>query len=148
MFNAILAWFEARYTPVALAANRLPPMGLRAFVFYFVRQFRAAFLIRLGLVAIGAVADSTLPIFTGMVVGFLSGQMRQSIMFMRQNQSDIDGRLVDTNIAEHKAIYEAILSRSPEAARDAMQRHIRNAARRLGYDLSGGPPPVEDAARF
>ncbi len=73
MFNAILVWFEARYSPVALAANRQPPMGLRPFGFYFIRQFRAAFLIRMGLVAIGSIADATLPIFTGMVVGFLSG---------------------------------------------------------------------------
>lgn len=73
MFNSILAWFEARYTPVALAANRQPPMGIRPFAFYFIQQFRTAFLIRMGLVAIGAVADASLPIFSGMVVGFLSG---------------------------------------------------------------------------
>ena len=73
MFNSILAWFEARYTPVALAANRQPPMGVRPFILYFLRQFRSAYLLRMILVAIGAVADATLPIFTGMVVGFLSG---------------------------------------------------------------------------
>ena len=71
MFNAIIAWFDARYSPVAVASNPHPPMGLRPFSFYFVRQFRTAFLIRMVLVAIGAVADATLPIFVGMVVGFL-----------------------------------------------------------------------------
>ena len=73
MFNSIIAWFDARYSPVALAKDTRPPMGLNGFVFYFVRQFRTAFLIRMVLVAIGAVADAMLPIFVGMVVGFLSG---------------------------------------------------------------------------
>ena len=72
MFNRIIAWFDARYSPVALAANRQPPMGLWKFIFYFVGQFRAAFLIRLGLVAIGATADAMMPIFVGLVVGFLA----------------------------------------------------------------------------
>ena len=54
MFNRLIAWFDGRYSPVALAADRQPPKGLWPFVFYFVGQFRLAFLIRLGLVAIGA----------------------------------------------------------------------------------------------
>jgi DNA-binding FadR family transcriptional regulator len=95
-----------------------------------------------------AVGQATGNPYIAMVVGFLSGQMRQSIMFMRHNQSDIDGHLVDMNIAEHQAIYEAILAGAPEAARDAMRRHITNAARRLGYDLSNGALPADDTAGF
>jgi len=72
MFNSIIAWFDARYSPVALATDRQPPMGLQKFIVYFVRQFRTAYLIRIVLVAIGAVADAMMPIFVGMVVGFLS----------------------------------------------------------------------------
>ncbi|MEO6012806.1 MAG: ABC transporter ATP-binding protein [Devosia sp.] len=72
MLNNIIAWFDNRYSPVALAENRQPPMGLRKFVFYFVGQFRAPFLIRLGLVAIGSIADAMMPIFVGLVVGFLA----------------------------------------------------------------------------
>ena len=72
MFNRLISWFDARYSPVALAADRQPPMGLWKFVFYFVGQFRAAFLIRLFLVAIGAIADAMMPIFVGLVVGFLA----------------------------------------------------------------------------
>ena len=72
MFNRLIAWFDGRYSPVALAADRQPPAGLWKFVFYFVGQFRVAFLIRLGLVAIGAVADAMMPIFVGLVVGFLA----------------------------------------------------------------------------
>ena len=72
MFNRLIAWFDDRYSPVALAADRQPPTGLWKFVFYFVGQFRTAFLIRLGLVAVGAVADAMMPIFVGLVVGFLA----------------------------------------------------------------------------
>jgi ATP-binding cassette subfamily B multidrug efflux pump len=72
MLNSLIDWFDARYSPVALAKDRQPPMGLQKFVFYFIAQFRAAFLIRLGLVAIGSVADAMLPIFVGLVVGFLA----------------------------------------------------------------------------
>jgi len=39
--------------------------------------------------------------YIGMVVGFLAGQMRQSIMFMRQNRFDPSGELASTNVAEH-----------------------------------------------
>ena len=72
MFNRLISWFDDRYSPVALAADRQPPTGLWKFVFYFVGQFRIAFLIRLGLVAVGAVADAMMPIFVGTVVGFLA----------------------------------------------------------------------------
>jgi ATP-binding cassette subfamily B multidrug efflux pump len=73
MFNAIISWFDARYSPVALAKDRQPPRSLAKFIVYFVRQFRTAYLIRMALVAIGSVADAMLPIFVGLVVGFLSG---------------------------------------------------------------------------
>ncbi len=72
MFNNLIAWFDDRYSPVALAPDRQPPAGLWKFIFYFVRQFRTAFLVRLGLVAVGAVADAMMPIFVGLVVGFLA----------------------------------------------------------------------------
>src|SRR5690242_12086516 len=72
MFNSIIAWFDARYSPVALASNPHPPMGLRKFLLYFIAQFRTAFLIRMVLVAVGSIADAMLPIFVGLVVGFLA----------------------------------------------------------------------------
>jgi DNA-binding FadR family transcriptional regulator len=73
-----------------------------------------------------------------MMVGFLSGKMRESIMFMRENQSDVAGKMVATNIAEHSAIHDAVIARDPQAAVAAMRAHIMNAARRLGYDLTDG----------
>jgi DNA-binding GntR family transcriptional regulator len=46
--------------------------------------------------------------------------------------------LQELNVAEHAAIRDAILARSAKAAREAMGRHISNAARRLGYELEDG----------
>jgi GntR family transcriptional repressor for pyruvate dehydrogenase complex len=76
-----------------------------------------------------------------MVVGFLAGQMRQSIMFMRQNQFDPSGDLVLTNIAEHSAIYNALMKRDARAAGLTMRTHLMAAAGRLGYDVS--PDAIE-----
>ncbi|MBN9334220.1 ABC transporter ATP-binding protein [Devosia sp.] len=72
MFNRVIDFFDNLYSPVALAKNRQPPMGLRPFVTYFVAQFKAAFAIRIGLVAIGSIADALMPVFVGMVVGMLA----------------------------------------------------------------------------
>jgi ATP-binding cassette, subfamily B, multidrug efflux pump len=79
MLNRVIAWFDARYSPVALAKDTQPPMGVTKFTFYFIKQFRAAFLLRMVLVAIGSTADAMMPIFVGAVVGMLAttppGQM-------------------------------------------------------------------------
>ena len=72
MLNRVISWFDARYSPVAFAKNRQPPMGLGPFIAYFVGQFRGGYALRLGLVAIGSIADALMPIFVGLIVGFLS----------------------------------------------------------------------------
>ena len=72
MFNRVIDYFDHLYSPTALAENRQPPMGLRPFVSYFIAQFRAAFAIRIVLVAIGSVADALMPVFVGLVVGMLA----------------------------------------------------------------------------
>ena len=72
MFNAIIAWFDARYSPIALAQDTTPPTGVQKFIFYFVKQFRTAIGLRMGLVAVGSVADAMMPIFVGLVVGMLA----------------------------------------------------------------------------
>lgn len=79
MFNRVISFFDTRYSPLALAEDRQPPMGITPFTLYFVKQFRAAFALRMVLVAIGSVADAMMPIFVGIVVGLLAttppGQM-------------------------------------------------------------------------
>src|ERR1700677_5088733 len=91
------------------------------------------------------IAQATGNPYISMIVSGLSGQMHQSIMFIRHNQNDIDQTEAAMNISEHVAIYEAISSRSPKAAREAMRRHITNAARRLGYDLADDALESDDA---
>ena len=79
MLNRVLAWFDSRYKPVALAENTEPPSGVTKFTFYFIKQFKAAFALRMVLVAVGSIADAMMPIFVGVVVGLLAttppGQM-------------------------------------------------------------------------
>lgn len=72
MLNRVIAWFDARYSPIALAQDRQPPMGVNKFMFYFIKQFRVAVGLRMVLVAIGSVADALMPIFVGLVVGMLA----------------------------------------------------------------------------
>jgi ATP-binding cassette, subfamily B, multidrug efflux pump len=72
MFNRVITFFDHIYSPTALAENRQPPMGLTPFVKYFIGQFKAVFYVRLGLVAIGSVADALMPVFVGLVVGMLA----------------------------------------------------------------------------
>ena len=70
--SAIVDFFDTRYSPVALAADRAPPQGLRPFILSFVRQFRTAYLIRMVMVAVGSLVDAMLPIFVGLLVGMLT----------------------------------------------------------------------------
>ena len=86
MLNNIVAFFDSRYSPVTLASNRQPPQGLRLFIVYFVRQFRTAFLIRMGMVAVGSVVDAMLPIFVGLIVGMLT-TTPPGEMFSRNGQT-------------------------------------------------------------
>jgi ATP-binding cassette subfamily B multidrug efflux pump len=72
MLDKVATWFETRYSPVALAKDRQLPMGIWKFFFYFLRQFRTAFILRVIVVAFGAVADAMLPIFVGLIVGMLA----------------------------------------------------------------------------
>ncbi len=72
MLAKVFNWFETRYSPVALAEDRQPPMGLWRFFRYFIRQFRVGFALRMLFVAAGAVVDAMLPIFVGIIVGMLT----------------------------------------------------------------------------
>lgn len=69
------------------------------------------------------------------VIGFVAEQVRESIMATRGRASTV-GEIIEITIQEHVAIHDALLSRSAEASREAMSTHIRNAAGRLGLELS------------
>ncbi|AKR54763.1 hypothetical protein XM25_02895 [Devosia sp. H5989] len=72
MFDRVIAYFNTRYSPTALAKDPQPPMGLWKFCWYFIGQFRGAFALRMFLVAGGSVADAMMPIFVGLIVGMLA----------------------------------------------------------------------------
>ena len=72
MLDRVTARFDALYSPTALAADRQPPAGTRAFFGYFLQQFRGALIARFVLVAAGSLADAMLPIFVGWTIGMLS----------------------------------------------------------------------------
>lgn len=69
-------------------------------------------------------------------IGALTGKMRETIVTTRQRSGGIVGEIRLLTISEHAAIRDAIVARQPDRARQAMVRHIRNAAARLGYDLA------------
>jgi DNA-binding FadR family transcriptional regulator len=78
------------------------------------------------------VAAASRNLYIATVVGFLAGQMRQSIMFMRHNQNRFASSLMALNIAEHSAIHDALMKRDTRASALAMRAHITAAAKRLG----------------
>jgi len=80
------------------------------------------------------VAQATGNLYIVMVISFLSEQVRLGIFETRARYPSVQ-EIVDITIDEHVAIYEAIASGSPAKSRDAMSKHIRNAARRIGADL-------------
>ncbi|MDJ0390620.1 FadR/GntR family transcriptional regulator [Roseomonas sp. E05] len=70
------------------------------------------------------------------VISFLSDQVRETIMATRTRPGSSVSEVIAVTIAEHRAIHAAILTGDPEAARNAMATHIRNAASRLGFALA------------
>ena len=72
MLDRIVHHFDTLYSPTALAADRQPPMGTRAFFTYFLRQFRGVLWARLALVGLGSVIDASFPVFVGWIVGMLA----------------------------------------------------------------------------
>ena len=81
-----------------------------------------------------AVALATGNDYIARVVGFVTEHMRESIMAARR-RAEV-GEIVEITIAEHAAIHDAILAGAAAAARQAMERHIINAAQRVGVTLS------------
>lgn len=79
-----------------------------------------------------AVALATGNDYIARVVGFVSEHMRESIMATRRRPNADVGDIVEVTIAEHAEIHDAILAGAAPRAREAMERHIINAARRVG----------------
>jgi len=82
-----------------------------------------------------AVAAVTANPYIVKIVAFVTEHVRDSIIETREHLGAV-AEVVKVTIAEHEAIYEAIREGSPDAARKAMARHIRNAAARLGVEIA------------
>lgn len=68
-------------------------------------------------------------------IGYLAGGMRKTIVATRERSGEVIGEVKRLTLDEHAAIRDAIIGHDPAAAREAMMRHITNAAHRLGYDI-------------
>ena len=80
------------------------------------------------------IAHATGNEFINTFISFICERIRQSIHYARET-NPIDS-LVETNLAEHAAIYEAIVSGDPDTARLAMRRYIIGAAERVGINMT------------
>jgi GntR family transcriptional repressor for pyruvate dehydrogenase complex len=83
-----------------------------------------------------AVALATGNDYIAKVVSFVSEHMRESIFATRSRPGADVETITRITLVEHEAIHDAILIGSPGEAREAMSRHIRNAAARVGLTLS------------
>jgi DNA-binding GntR family transcriptional regulator len=68
----------------------------------------------------------------------LSASLNSHMVRFRFSAGVIAGR-PDVSLAEHRAIIEAIASRDPDAAEQAMRSHFDNVARALQRRLEGAP---------
>ena len=82
-----------------------------------------------------AVASATGNDYIAKVVSFVSEHMRESIFATRRRPGAEVEAIIRITIAEHEKIHDAILGQSPAEAREAMARHIMNAAARVGLTL-------------
>ena len=79
-------------------------------------------------------------------ISFVCEQIRQTIYYARQTNPLHD--LVRINVGEHIHIYEALVAGDPQAAAEAMRRHIHGAAERVGVrieDRQCPQGPIETA---
>lgn len=82
-----------------------------------------------------AVALATGNDYVARVVGYVSEHMRASIMATRRRPDASVNDIIEITIAEHTAIRDAIVTRNGASASNAMERHIVNAAQRVGIRL-------------
>jgi GntR family transcriptional repressor for pyruvate dehydrogenase complex len=83
-----------------------------------------------------AVALATGNDYIAKVVSFVSEHMRESIFATRSRPGAELEAIIRITIAEHEAIHDAIVAQRPAEAREAMARHIMNAAARVGLTLA------------
>lgn len=78
----------------------------------------------------GATQNEYFPVF----VGFIAERISKAIKVAR-NKAVLE-EIVEITIAEHAAVRDAVASRDPDRAREAMKAHMSGSAARLGLDLN------------
>lgn len=81
-----------------------------------------------------AVADATGNDYFSMFIGFIAERISLAINEARAKA--VLEEIVNITIEEHVVIRDAIASRNPKAAREAMRRHLMGAAGRIDIDLT------------
>lgn len=71
--------------------------------------------------------------YFSLFIGFIAERISLAINAARA--AAVLEEIVEVTIAEHLAIREAVASRDPQRAREAMRRHLLGAAGRLGLNL-------------
>ena len=82
-----------------------------------------------------AVALATGNDYVARVAGYVSEHMRESIMATRRPPDASVDAIVEITIAEHRAVPAAAAGQQQRGQQGAMQRHIFNAAQRVGIKL-------------
>lgn len=77
-----------------------------------------------------AVAAASKNPFVSMFISFVDRKLQESI-FVALRKLDFQ-TTTEVSIAEHRAIFDAIRARDPDAASAAMRSHLNNSSRRLG----------------
>lgn len=73
-------------------------------------------------------------------ISFIAEHLRESIELTRMHSVDDDVYAV--TIAEHRAILETIRAGDGPAARQAMETHLGNAAKRIGIETGTKSQPT------
>jgi DNA-binding FadR family transcriptional regulator len=81
------------------------------------------------------IASATKNDFIHTFICFICERIRQSIYYARRINSLPS--LVETNLAEHERVYDALAAGDSNRARHAMHAHIAGAANRIGIPLLG-----------
>ncbi|KAJ57022.1 hypothetical protein ACMU_00590 [Actibacterium mucosum KCTC 23349] len=80
-----------------------------------------------------AMGTATKNAFLATIVDYLSSRLKETTR--ATNRIYRDGDLIAVTIGEHEKILAAVKAQDAQAVREAMQGHIRGAAKRLGVDL-------------
>jgi DNA-binding FadR family transcriptional regulator len=81
-----------------------------------------------------AVAQATGNPYMTQFLGFVSEQIRESVLAVGGRDQDSD-KMARATLAEHTSILAAIEIGDAAAARDAMRRHLDNASQRVGLSV-------------